>query len=152
MPVITYSMPLRAPDGTVYGVLGVEITLDYLSKLLPYTELSEETNVSYVLAVRQPDSNQYVPVMSTGPLYTYLYSGGDGVLTAGEPVRENCFSLVDNGNFTDTTYACVQQMKLYNNNAPFENDQWVLMGVIGKPVSFRRRGLGPHHRFSWPSP
>lgn len=130
VPVITYSMPLRAPDGTVYGVLGVEITLDYLSKLLPYTELSEETNVSYVLAVRQPDSNQYVPVMSTGPLYTYLYSGGDGVLTAGEPVRENCFSLVDNGNFTDTTYACVQQMKLYNNNAPFENDQWVLMGVI----------------------
>ena len=86
--------------------------------------------MSYVLAVRQPDSNQYVPVMSTGPLYTYLYSGGDGVLTAGEPVRENCFSLVDNGNFTDTTYACVQQMKLYNNNAPFENDQWVLMGVI----------------------
>ena len=84
VPVITYSMPLRAPDGTVYGVLGVEITLDYLSKLLPYTELSEETNVSYVLAVRQPDSNQYVPVMSTGPLYTYLYSGGDGVLTAGE--------------------------------------------------------------------
>ena len=32
VPVITYSMPLRAPDGTVYGVLGVEITLDYLSK------------------------------------------------------------------------------------------------------------------------
>ncbi len=80
MPVITYSMPLRAPDGTVYGVLGVE--LPGLSKqAAAYTELSEETNVSYVLAVRQPDSNQYVPVMSTGPLYTYLYSGGDGVLT-----------------------------------------------------------------------
>mgnify|MGYP002648124364 FL=1 len=136
VPVITYSMPLRAPDGTVYGVLGVEITLDYLSKLLPYTELSEEPSASYVLAVRQPDSNQYVPVMSTGPLYTYLYSGGDGVLTAGEPVRENCFSLVDNGNFTDTTYACVQKLKLYNNNAPFANDQWVLMGVIENRLLF----------------
>lgn len=54
---------------------------------------------------------------------------------------------MDNGNFTDTTYACVQQMKLYNNNAPFENDQWVLMGVIENRYLFRRRGLGPHHLF-----
>ena len=90
--------PLRAPDGTVYGVLGVEITLDYLSKLLPYTELSEETNVSYVLAVRQPDSNQYVPVMSTGPLYTYLYSGGDGSSHRLTSRSGELFSLVDNGN------------------------------------------------------
>ncbi len=44
VPVITYSMPRRAPDGTVYGVLGVEITLDYLSKLLRYTELSKRRN------------------------------------------------------------------------------------------------------------
>ena len=35
VPVITYSMPLRAPDGTVYGVLGVEITLDYLASCCP---------------------------------------------------------------------------------------------------------------------
>lgn len=136
VPVVTYSIPLVSKEGVVYGVLGVEVTLDYLSKMMPYTELSDETNASYVLAVRQPDSDEYVPVATTGPLYTYLYSGHDGTLTAGASVKDNCFALVDNGNFTDTTYACVQSVKLYNNNAPFEDDQWVLMGVIENQYLF----------------
>lgn len=136
VPVITYSVPLVSKEGTVYGVLGIEITLDYLSKMIPYTELSDETNASYVLAVSQPDSNEYVPVATTGPLYTYLYSGVDGTLTAGPAVKDNCFALEDNGNFNETTYACVQNIKLYNNNAPFENDQWVLMGVIENQYLF----------------
>ena len=136
VPVVTYSIPLVSKEGTAYGVLGVEVTLDYLSKMMPYTELSDETNASYVLAVRQPDSDEYVPVATTGPLYTYLYSGAGTSLTAGAAVKDNCFALVDNGNFTDTTYACVQSIKLYNNNAPFENDQWVLMGVIENQYLF----------------
>ncbi len=38
---IAYSMPLILPDGTVYGVVGVELLTDYLqTKLL--TELDEE--------------------------------------------------------------------------------------------------------------
>ena len=36
---IAYSMPLILPDGTVYGVVGVELLTDYLQTKLPFTEL-----------------------------------------------------------------------------------------------------------------
>lgn len=41
--VISYSVPLILNDGTVYGVLGVEISLAYLQKQLPNTELIYKT-------------------------------------------------------------------------------------------------------------
>lgn len=40
--VISYSVPLILNDGTVYGVLGVEISLDYLQKQLPNTEFTNQ--------------------------------------------------------------------------------------------------------------
>ena len=50
--LISYSVPLIAPDGTVYGVLGVDILEDYLLRLLPYDELSEDHGSAYILGVR----------------------------------------------------------------------------------------------------
>ena len=39
---IAYSMPLILPDGTVYGVVGVELLTEYLQTKLPFTELNRE--------------------------------------------------------------------------------------------------------------
>ena len=36
---IAYSLPLILPDGTVYGVVGVELLTSYLTEKLPYNEL-----------------------------------------------------------------------------------------------------------------
>lgn len=36
---ISYSMPLILPDGTVYGVVGVELLTSYLENLMPIDEL-----------------------------------------------------------------------------------------------------------------
>ena len=36
---LTYSMPLMLEDGTLYGVLGIEMLDDYLCSHLPYGEL-----------------------------------------------------------------------------------------------------------------
>ena len=36
---LTYSMPLMLEDGTLYGVLGVELLDDYVGDSLPYDEL-----------------------------------------------------------------------------------------------------------------
>ena len=39
LQVIAYSMPLIGSDGKPFGVIGVEVTLDYLRRQLPYDEL-----------------------------------------------------------------------------------------------------------------
>ena len=66
--LISYSVPLIAPDGTVYGVLGVDILEDYLLRLLPYDELSEDHGSAYILGVRgaaDPEA-QWVVVLGAG--------------------------------------------------------------------------------------
>ena len=50
---ITYSLPLINAKGVVYGVVGIDITLDYLSKILPSTELLDDENSCYMIALNQ---------------------------------------------------------------------------------------------------
>ena len=44
-------MPLILPDGTVYGVVGVELLTSYLENLMPIDELKNDNQGSYVLSV-----------------------------------------------------------------------------------------------------
>lgn len=49
---IAYTIPLILDDGTVYGVLGVEILESYLQALLPGTELQNDSSGTYLLGRR----------------------------------------------------------------------------------------------------
>lgn len=49
--IITYSQPLLTPGGKPYGVLGIELTVDYLRKQMPFEELNAENSACYALAV-----------------------------------------------------------------------------------------------------
>ena len=49
---ITYSFPLISSDHKVYGVAGVEISLDFLKKYLPYEELNDDSSNAYLLACK----------------------------------------------------------------------------------------------------
>lgn len=48
---ITYSVPLILRDGTVYGVMGVDLTLDYIRTLLPENELTDDAEACYFLGL-----------------------------------------------------------------------------------------------------
>ncbi len=48
---IAYAQPLILPDGTVYGVVGVELLCSYLEEQLPLTELQNDGTGAYLLAV-----------------------------------------------------------------------------------------------------
>ena len=47
--MIAYSIPL-VYQGTVYGVMGVEISENYLAEMLPVRELNSQNQGSYMLA------------------------------------------------------------------------------------------------------
>lgn len=47
---IAYSMPLILPDGTVYGVIGIEMMTSYLETIVPYKELQNNSTGTYFLA------------------------------------------------------------------------------------------------------
>lgn len=128
LSAISYSIPLILPDGTVYGVVGVELLSSYLRTLLPMEELYENNKGSYLLAVSRKDLDGadaalLAPVMTSGLLQRDLSEETFLEITPADGGYE---CTVDK----ETNYASVVPLNLYSNNAPFEDQHWALIGVV----------------------
>ena len=127
--VISYSVPLRLADGSVYGVLGVEISLDYLRSQMPYQEILPQSHGAYLLAI-QNEEGLYVVITTSGPVYKELFGEENSLAIDRETSEENIFVLKKSERSDAKSYGCVEPLQLYNTNTPFEQDQWVLLGVV----------------------
>ncbi len=124
--MITYSLPLRY-EGQVYGVLGVEISAKKLSEYFPVTELNDSQQSGYMLGIMQEDDS-YLPLLGKGVLYNLIRSG-EGSFNLQE-TRYDSLSLVSDVRLKkQKIYAVVCPLKLYSNNVPYENTEWVLIGL-----------------------
>lgn len=119
---IAYSQPLILADGTVYGVIGVELLEDYVSSLLPCSELMERERGSYMLACTNEEDGSLKPVilsseiMSRGSLDALQFTFAD----------QEMQTVVDAGK---DYYGAARRLTLYSRNAPFDTDQWYLVGM-----------------------
>ena len=131
---IAYSQPLILPDGTVYGVLGVELLTSYLESKLPYQELQDGGQGTYFLV--STTSGLADPTLSlklsvgTGQDASVLSAGLDTLSCQQE--NGDCWLTLNK----NTCYAAVQSMELYNRNAPFSNEKWLLVGTVRSEVLF----------------
>ena len=68
--MITYSVPLKY-DGEIYGVLGVEISLDFLNSYYSVHDLDTSRNAGYALTIDQSDDSDktYEIISGKGTLY-----------------------------------------------------------------------------------
>ena len=69
---ISYSVPLILENGTVYGVLGVELSLSYLKDMLPSEELKDKDAGSYLLGIEKNSDTEIRNVSIHLPDYTEL--------------------------------------------------------------------------------
>ena len=126
---IAYTIPLILDDGTVYGVLGVEILESYLQALLPGTELS----FTYLLGVASNSAigkdDLTVSVISASPAANAPQQSYDQTLLLKPSKRGGYQSDSPLG----LCHAAVAPLTLYNRNAPFSNEQMLLIGSV--PVS-----------------
>lgn len=125
---IAYSQPLILPDGTVYGVLGVEILADYLQTLLPSGELMENGRGSYMLACSTGEG-----VLTPVVLSSETMSGGvlDSMRFAFADEKQTVMADEDN-----KYYGAVRNIALYSRNAPFDADKWYLVGLAKRDDLF----------------
>jgi diguanylate cyclase (GGDEF)-like protein len=121
--MISYTLPLITSTGKVYGVIGADITLDYLSKLLPTDELINKKSGQYVLVMKNPRNNTYQTV----------YSSNENIV----PNRKklNIQYSIDNTLFItpDTKnkyYVDIEYLQLYDSNGPYSSNQWGLAGIV----------------------
>lgn len=118
---IAYSIPLVLEDGTVYGVLGVELLTDYIQSLLPDTELLEDKQGSYLLAVGTEGDAFLSPVVLSSDIMEM------------PEIEEKHFALLGDGSVAEDAggkyYAAVKRLAVYSNHAPFDTDKWYLLGI-----------------------
>lgn len=133
--MISYTVPLITSDGRVYGVLGMEITLDYLATMLPYEELMEEKDAAYLVLIKDEEEGTYQTVFSSDS--SYIPQGEElKIRTTEEGLHY--IDMDDEQLFIDIDY-----LQLYDSNGPFESDHWGIAGVVRERdiTEFSRRIL-----------
>jgi len=125
---ISYSIPLILEDGTVYGVLGIELLTDYVKSLLPDTELLDEKQGSYLLAAAYGEEKSLTPIILSSDTLEL------------QDAEAMCFTLPENGTNAQSAdgsyYGAAKRLVLYSNNAPFDDEQWYLLGIASKKSLF----------------
>lgn len=126
---IAYAQPLILDDGTVYGVLGVELLESYMDTKLPWDELQNDHHGSYLLASTTSDLRGEVLTLhvtsNTGEQSVPLQNA-KWELTLQR--SNNCWYYMMDGK---QQIASIRQIGLYSRNAPFSGERWLLVGVVG---------------------
>lgn len=125
--MITYSVPLQY-DGQIYGVLGVEISIDYLESYYSVHDLDASKNAGYALAINQSDG-KYEIISGKGTLYDAAARTGK-TLKLDEKGEQELYKVKNAVVGKQNIYAITRSLKLYSNHVPYEDTQWTLCGFV----------------------
>lgn len=122
---VTYSIPLRM-NGRVYGIFGIEITLPTLVKQFMAGDNTSHSSDGYLLAVEEPDGSCR-PIAGDGYLSNLLLNQSSFRL---EDTKYDSLYRVADAQFNGKPlYASLSAMKLYSNNPPYTNSNWIFLGL-----------------------
>lgn len=127
---VSYSIPLIAPDGTIFGVLGVELNQSYLEDMLTYTELGGAQRSAYLLGIMDSDANNITPVLSSGPYYDTQFE--ENALINFNSTEDGAYTISSDQLTANKLVMSIAQFHLYNTNTPFAHQQWVLAGIVDR--------------------
>ena len=131
---IAYSQPLILPDGTVYGVVGVEMLTSYLQGKMPYEELQNEKNGTYFLVSTTADEDTEEFVVSkavTSSQDSYALEAPESLMRC-ERRADGCWLNLHEQDY----YAVAMHLSLYSRNAPFSDEHWLLIGAVNSQTLF----------------
>ena len=125
--MITYSVPL-VYDKTVYGVLGIEVGVNDLTKFFSVKDLDSDLNAGFALVVDHGNGN-YEGIAGEGALYDAVSRDGrDFVL---EEPEQGALRLAQGATVgKQKIYGFVSNLELYSRNVPYEDTQWALCGFV----------------------
>lgn len=135
LQIITYSMPLFDQDNNLRGVIGVEISLNYLTQFLPATDLQERDSLGYLIGYKGKNDDGMRPLIMNGALQKRMINSDEEISLKNISSEKN-INLIENNNSKDNIYGCVEKIGLYKNNTPFEGEQWYLIGMMTENYLF----------------
>lgn len=141
--MIAYSVPLML-DGQVYGVLGIEVSTEYLADTcFPISELSGSEAGGYALALADGNGS-YQIITGNGALYNAVNAEGPAFTL--EETRNAGLMQVEGVTMGDQqVYAIAEPLKLYSGIVPYDDTGWAVVGLFSKDSIFAA-GNSLYHR------
>lgn len=125
--MITYSVPLLY-NGIVYGVVGVEVSLNYLSDYFSVRDLDSDLNAGYALMIQNEDG-MYESIVGKGSVYDIVYRDSHALEFTADSGDELC--RIKGSQYGDQDiYVVTKPLSLYSNNVPYDDTDWVLCGFV----------------------
>ncbi len=124
---IAYTVPLIYDDGTPFGVIGVDVTTDYLKRYLHFEELAEGMKGCYALALTDEKAKNYRVLVSQGPDYEQ-YFGMKEIISVEDNYDNRLVAMENQAN--STILASIQPMFLYDKDSPFAGARWAVIGMV----------------------
>lgn len=131
---IVYTFPLLDENHRAYGVAGIGITLDYLEKVLGTRQIALDEKSGCLLGMTE-GGKEYKTVSVLGNYYKVRLTSGSMLVTGREDQRGLTDMQFSTG--TQKTVGIVKNIRLYNTNTPFEEQQWSLIGLIEQDVVYK---------------
>ena len=128
--VITYSVPLIDSEGNPYGIIGIDLTVDYINKLLKKDDINRLD--SYIIAVRDNEKLDFDNVTGVGKIGEAISENFNDISFNVNKIYTDIYELKESENYKNTVYGCIKYLNLYNTNTPFENEKWAVIGVSDK--------------------
>ncbi len=129
--VICYSLPLIDSHGNTFGVIGIEVNLNYLTlSNLVSSELFYENSFYMISDFSGNSLNEDWAILGN--------SFGSAYITEGEPLElrstenENIYEIDFPQLGTMNCY--VSELKMYSDNSPFIDEKWVLSCIVQKNI------------------
>ena len=129
LEIITYSLPLHDSKGTLRGVIGVELTLNYLVQFLPAFELQAQDSLGYLIAYRPQPGAPLEPIVMGGALQRRMIDANGPLNLSLQNADLNIYTIEAHFG-TETLYAAKERIGLYAHNTPFEGESWHLVGIM----------------------
>lgn len=125
--MISCSVPLFDAEGKPFGVLGIELSCEYIQSFLPSSELAENNYGVYVLA--QKENGIYTVAIHNGFMYTRRFGSENAVELSADALSDECYGVAqtDDG---QQAVACVAPINSYSKTSPFYDRTYYLLGVM----------------------
>ncbi|MBN2897963.1 MAG: sensor domain-containing diguanylate cyclase [Clostridia bacterium] len=127
--IITYSVPIFDRYGEVRGLVGIDITVNYLRDFLPKNELYPQDSLGYLIAYQDGMDGGIDPIVLNGALQKRLLNEDEPFEFTQRDEESHIFE-VENHSGVESIYASVEAMGLYNYNSPYDRERWYLVGLM----------------------
>lgn len=127
---ITLTIPLVDENQIPYAVCGFEVSLDFLKKMLPYTELSDKSGMYIINSESIGDEKNKI---ISGPYAEQLLIDSNLDIKEVESDFE-LFCITYNNKLLPKFLCIKEEITLYEKNSIYNNENWYLYGILDEKI------------------